>query len=138
MLSGVNINMKVICPYCNKKAAFVTGEVVYPHRNDLHEKWFYLCRVCDAYVGCHVGSGIPLGRLANSELRKAKQAAHEAFDILWKETPIMSRKAAYVWLSAELSLSLDKTHIGMFDVNQCNKVVELSNAKYDEWLFDRV
>lgn len=42
------------CPYCGNPAQFVTGEVIYPHRKDLHDKKFYACPPCDAYVGCHI------------------------------------------------------------------------------------
>lgn len=120
--------MKVICPYCDKPAQLVTGDKIYPHRHDLFAKLFYQCAPCDAYVGCHpkadahghggIGDGaVPMGRLANAELRRAKQAAHAAFDPLWKSRS-MSRKEAYAWLSKELGVSKSNTHIGMFDVDQ--------------------
>lgn len=68
---------KVECPYCLKLADLVTGERIYPHRADLHSLQFYLCSDCNAYVGCHKRSnGAPLGRLANAELRAAKNKAH--------------------------------------------------------------
>lgn len=118
--------MKPVCPYCNKDAELTTGDYIYPHRKDLAEKSFYVCWPCDAYVGTHKDTAPPkpLGRLANAELRKAKQAAHAAFDPLWKHGA-MKRGSAYGWLSKSLGIPKHQAHIGMFDVDQCRRVVEL-------------
>lgn len=119
--------MKVVCPYCDRPAKLVTGTVIYPHRPDLFEKWFWLCRADNAWVGCHPANRgndgtKPLGRLANAELRKAKQAAHAAFDPLWR-SGAMKRRSAYAWLADALGISKENCHIGMFDVEGCKAVV---------------
>ena len=116
--------MKVICPYCNKEAELVTGDIIYPHRQDLYEKSFYLCEPCNAYVGCHNGTDEPLGRLANAELRQAKMWAHKFFDAIWKSGK-MKRKQAYEWLADKLEIEIEDCHIGMFDIDMCKKVVEI-------------
>lgn len=114
---------ELLCPYCGKPAQLVGGNIIYPHREDLYEKKFWNCAPCQAYVGCHPGTETPLGRLANAELRRAKMAAHAAFDPLWKEGG-MSRKEAYAWLSQALNIPPDDCHMGMFDVNTCQRVIE--------------
>ena len=43
----------VTCPYCSRRAMLVTGQVIYPHRPDLHDLNFWLCDHCKAYVGTH-------------------------------------------------------------------------------------
>lgn len=111
------------CPYCFGKVHRVDGTVIYPHRSDLADKSFWLCRKCWAYVGCHPGTVRPLGRLANTELRKWKQAAHAAFDPLWRDGKL-TRKDAYRRLSELLGIPEDDTHIGMFDVHDCKRVIE--------------
>ena len=121
--------VKVTCPYCGDTATLSGGDVIYPHRPDLHHKKFYRCELCDAYVGCHPGTITPLGRLANAELRKAKTQAHAAFDPLWK-TGYMSRSAAYAWLAKCLKLPPEQCHIGMFDVATCEIVVGLSRKRF--------
>ncbi|MDE2467961.1 MAG: hypothetical protein KGL35_04280 [Bradyrhizobium sp.] len=117
--------MNVNCDYCHKPATLVTGDVIYPHRPDLGNKRFWHCRPCKAWVGCHANSPAhaPLGRLANAELRVAKQAAHAAFDPLWKSGR-MTRLEAYRKLAECLGLDTKQTHIGRFDVELCQRVIK--------------
>lgn len=120
--------MKILCPYCGSIAEKVNGMVIYPHRPDLYSKLFYQCAPCSAYVGCHPDTDKPLGRLANAELRRAKSAAHAAFDPLWKQGP-WSRKRAYSWMAEQLGIATEECHIGYFDIEQCRRVVDVCNAK---------
>lgn len=91
----------------------------------------YLCKKCVAWVGVHKGTDVALGRLANAELRILKKEAHFYFDTLWRRkmekgfTKKEARSKAYVWLSNEMNILPEFTHIGMFDVPQCKKVIEL-------------
>lgn len=110
------------CNYCHHEAVLVTGKVIYPHRPDLMTKQFWNCAPCKAYVGCHPGTKNPLGRLANAELRRAKQRAHAAFDPLWK-SGAMKRKQAYKLLADRMRIAWQNCHIGMMDVEQCLAVV---------------
>lgn len=120
--------MRIVnCDYCGNPARLVNGSVIYPHRPDLKNLSFWLCEPCSAYVGCHKNSkskAAPLGRLANAELRKAKNRAHAAFDPLWKDGN-MSRRRAYSWLAKQLGIKEKDCHIGMFDVDMCARVVEV-------------
>ncbi|HHK5672978.1 TPA: zinc-finger-containing protein, partial [Serratia marcescens] len=110
------------CDYCGKPAALVRGFVIYPHRKDLANGYYWSCDPCGAYVGCHRDSNaMPLGRLANAQLRAAKRLAHAAFDPLWKEFG-MKRADAYQWLAEQLGIPGAECHIGMFDVDMCRRV----------------
>lgn len=121
------VNGKMTCPYCFGFAPLVGGLKVYPNRADLASKQFYRCAACDAHVGCHQGTTQPLGRLANAQLRRAKQSAHAAFDPLWKEGG-MTRIQAYQWLASGLRITEDHCHIGMFTVAKCDLVVRLCES----------
>ena len=112
------------CDYCGGEAKLVTGRAIYPHRPDLFAKHFYQCDPCGAYVGCHPGTTNALGRLANADLRAAKSSAHAAFDPLWREGS-MTRKQAYAWLADQLGTQRTECHIGMFDLQTCQRVVEI-------------
>lgn len=125
------------CDYCGQPASLVSGDVIYPHRRDLAHKQFWHCADCRAWVGCHQGTTNSLGRLANAELRKAKGEAHSFFDPLWrqkiKRQGVKKREArskAYAWLSEQMGIPPEQTHIGMFDVEQCRRVVELCKPYY--------
>lgn len=123
---------KVICPYCGERAEFVDSKIVY---GKSYGK-IYLCRKCLAYVGVHKGTDKPLGRLANAELRYWKKAAHAAFDPIWKYGRFRGyRNAAYGWLAGRMGLPVEETHIGMFDVAQCKKAIQICrkerSSKYD-------
>ena len=117
---------KVHCDYCGGRAEFVDSSIIYGESYGM----IYLCRKCNAYVGVHKGTDRPLGRLANAELRYWKKAAHNAFDPLWRYGKFRGRRtAAYCWLSERLSLPIEKTHIGRFDVDLCKKVVQICLAE---------
>lgn len=118
--------MQVTCQYCGLPANLVGGSAIYPHRPDLRYLKFYLCRPCGAYVGCHEGTDRPKGSLADAPTREARKRAHAAFDPLWikaKSHRSKTRRHAYKWLSSALGIPAEQTHIGMFDVAMCEKVV---------------
>lgn len=134
--------MTPVCPYCENPAILVTGAKVYPKRVYLHGLRFWLCGPCDAYVGCHkegayiwvdgvkvVSDGtLPLGRLADAELRRWKANAHTVFDPMWKGAG-MTRVDAYKWLAKQLKLNASQCHIGMFDIAQCKAVIAAVKAR---------
>lgn len=124
------------CPYCNNEPELVGGDVIYPHRPDLAFLKFFLCRPCDARVGCHRGTTRPLGRLANAELRQAKMAAHNAFDPLWKFNAFygqqLKRTQAYEWLAGKLGIEVDRCHIGYMDIETCERVVAICEEVQDK------
>ena len=115
--------MKVICPYCGKPAKYVDSKTIYHGRS---YGMIYLCKECDAYVGVHDGSDAPLGSLANAELRYWRRLAHAAFDPLWQSGRFYRhRNTAYIWLSEKMGLPKEETHIGMFDVEACKKLINI-------------
>lgn len=119
----------VFCPYCGRRAELVDSKSIYGRScGKVH-----LCRDCMAYVGTHKGSNRPLGRLANAELREWKIAAHKAFDPLWMYGRFKgNRNGAYRWLSEQVGLPVNKTHIGMFDVPECRQAIGIINKRKGE------
>jgi hypothetical protein len=70
--------------------------------------------------------------LADAELRGWKKKAHSVFDPLWRKkieregcSKSFARKAGYRWLSEQLDIPFEKCHIGEFDVDMCQRVVEV-------------
>lgn len=115
------------CPYCG--ADLELKDASYIYHSSKSKQWgkVWVCKnypKCDAYVGCHEGTTLPLGRPANARLRTLKAEAHKQFDPIWK-SGLMNRREAYKWLSSMLDIPLDECHIGMFDVKMCQKVIQL-------------
>jgi hypothetical protein len=119
------------CPHCARPAELVAGADVYPHRLDLAEKKVWRCLPCDARVGCHDGTDIPLGTLAGPALRSARWRAHAAFDRLWKREHggTMRRAEAYAWLAGQLGVEVEACHIGQFDEAWCERVVAACSSR---------
>lgn len=110
-----------VCIECGETATLVTGERIYPHRPDLYRKRFWLCS-CGAYCGCHGVTTRALGNPCGAETRRARMAAHEVFDPLWRSRQ-MDRTAAYAWLAARMGLTREHCHIGMMTAAQAWEVV---------------
>lgn len=89
----------------------VTGLEIYPHRSDLAELPFWLCRACGAYAGCHAGTTVAKGRVANAHTRELRLAAHAAVDPIWKEG-YLKRGEVYTWIQQQLGLTKREAHIG--------------------------
>lgn len=111
------------CPYCGAPTKLIDDSQIYGRS---YGAKCYICKRCDAWVGCHKGTNKALGRVANKNLRRLKHQAHEAFDPIWKEG-YLPRTAAYEVLSIAFKLPMKQTHIGMFDEELCRKTIRLSN-----------
>lgn len=122
--------VEVTCAECGERAKLVNGGVMYPHRPDLGDLLFYLCR-CGASVGTHKGTREPLGTPANARTKSARSAAHAAFDPLWKASDAKrngegnARKRGYRWLAGELQIPFEECHIGMMSAAVANRVREI-------------
>lgn len=119
----------VYCPYCDQPAVLMDSA---PFYRGVSYGLVYACMPCDAWVGVHKGTEIPLGRLANAELRREKIRAHNAFDILWRTkmereqcSKKQARGAGYKWLARQLGIEPRHMHIGMLSVEQCRQVVAI-------------
>ena len=69
------------CPYCGAKATLHPASYVYGDATKT-ENMLYVCDrypTCDSYVGAHKKSKLPMGTLANGDLRNKRIQAHKAF-----------------------------------------------------------
>jgi len=117
-----------ICRYCGSPVVYTSNAEIYGR--EYGNGKCYLCRNCRAFVGTHPGTDIPLGTLADSELREYRKEAHYWFDQIWKgPTRQMTRYKAYGWLAHKIGLSREETHMAMFEKEQCQKTIEFSKQK---------
>lgn len=117
---------KMRCPYCGAPVVLRSADGIY--KNNERGMQLYVCTnypKCDAYVRVHAGTKIPVGTLANPELRTLRRTAHSYFDRLYK-SGIMSKQDAYLWLSDLLQAPLSEAHIGYLGEYYCKQVIEES------------
>lgn len=121
------------CHYCNVKTKLVNSRVIYGKDYG----YAYLCKQCGAYVGCHWGTKISKGIVANEDLRKLKRDAHRFFDVLWKRKSVKAgvsenkaRRMAYKWLSNQTGITEEFCHIGMMNESECKMVIDLCSPFY--------
>lgn len=106
------------CPYCQKKAPWVENKEIYG-KNYGKSYMCYYCKDCDAYVGCHQNSKVPLGTMANKSLRRWRKMTHRVLDPLWKSGQ-MKRKDVYRKLKEHFGFDV---HVGQSDEEMCRKII---------------
>lgn len=120
------------CPHCGGLGIFrKSSNFIYASR-DYGPVW--ICSNyphCNSYVKCHPGTQQSLGRLSNDIERTLKIQAHYYLDALWKRKIAQgvyknqARGLAYDWLSQNLGLSRQNTHLGYFDRDFLNDTIDL-------------
>lgn len=106
------------CRYCGDHVYLVSNAEIYRGREFGEWPYVYWCEVCDAYVGLHPNTDLPLGTLANKELREARKSGKSAFIRLQKNNG-WSRDLAYSWLSERMGMPKNECHWGWFEIEQC-------------------
>lgn len=106
------------CPYCNSEVKLMPNSVIYSGTSYGDWPYAYLCRSCKAYVGVHPYTDIPLGTLADRDLREARKNSKAYFMELSRRRAI-SRTKMYAWLAEEMDLDADECHFGWFNTAQC-------------------
>jgi len=127
----------MICPYCNREAEWVENKEIYG-KNYGKSIMMWLCRSCDAHVGCHNNTKRPLGTMADYITRHWRKRAHENFDPLWKgvwvrnSTAKLNRERVYNSISNQFGF---RVHIGEADEEMCKKIIswcQIKNEKHQE------
>lgn len=126
------MNKPIICRYCGSPVVYTSNAEIYGR--EYGNGKCYLCRNCRAFVGVHTGTDTPLGTLANDELRQYRKTAHYWFDQIWrKPLRITTRYKAYGWLAEQLGISREYTHIGMFEKEECEETIRLSQERIEKY-----
>jgi len=107
----------VICAECGSKMVL---------RDSKYGK-FYGCGNyprCQATHCAHQKTGEPMGVPTTKEGKKWRIDAHNAFDTLWKSGK-MKRNDAYKWLADAMGITRKECHIGLFDIEQCKRCIDV-------------
>lgn len=95
----------------------------------VHQGWGLTWRcsepACGAMVGCHKGTDVPLGLMADRDTREARFHAHRALDPLWRgRRAIATRAEVYAWMATFLAITPEQAHISMLNAVQCARLIE--------------
>lgn len=108
------------CRYC-------AGEVKVAHHDEVYGRaygswpWLYRCSDCDARVGMHPFTDIPLGTLADAALRARRTEVKRLFQATCEEWR-WDRSTGYAYLALALHTAPKDTHFGLFEDEQLDKV----------------
>ena len=114
------MNPTLTCPFCGKEAPWVENKEIYG-KNLGKSFMCYYCKDCDASVGCHENTTVPLGIMANRETKHMRIKAHRHIDPYWKSGKI-GRQSLYTRISIELGKPM---HIGEADIATCQAILDL-------------
>lgn len=81
----------------------------------------YLCRGCGAYVGLHADTDLPLGTLADRDMREARKHAKNLFMSITKKKFKRNRDTAYEWLAGEIGIAKSHCHFALFTTEQAHE-----------------
>jgi len=111
------------CPYCGSAVHLRSADGIY--KENSRGVMLYVCAkypACNVYVRVHEGTTIPVGTLANGELRALRNEAHRQFNRLYTDGH-MTKQSAYDWLASVLSVPGSQAHIGYLGEYYCNLVI---------------
>ena len=122
-VKGVYLEPPTECRFCKGAVKLINNVEIYGREYG----WplAYRCDCCNARVGTHPGTDIPLGTLADDATQKARSAAHAAFDRLWRGKTPWHRSQAYRALAR--AMGVRTAHISWFDAADCQRIVRMCN-----------
>jgi hypothetical protein len=128
-----SLDHQVIILNSKKKKNYKFSEIIL---NTTYQKYQddvpYLVKVCHSIDGEIFKDGALLAVLQNIEdTSDAKNAAHTAFDPIWKNGH-MTRSEAYRWLSWKMRTEKLFCHISMFDQQQCQEAIAHCKRYFQE------
>lgn len=113
------------CQHCGDEVKLVNHAEIYGRE---YGDWpyAYRCTGCGAYIGVHPNTDIPLGTLANYEMREARKRGKKVFMAL-RGRFNNNRGAMYQWLAREMGIPESECHWGMFSVERCRQAQRICN-----------
>ena len=111
------------CSFCESPVIYTSNSTIYGR--EYGNGRVYKCTKCDAYVGVHNRTNIPLGRLSNREMRELKKECHALFDPVWKTNKNIKREHAYGRLANVLGIPKNECHFGWFDTDMLVRSLEI-------------
>lgn len=118
------------CPYCGGSVRLVNNSEIYRGKSYGEWPYAYHCKPCDAMVGLHPFTDLPLGTMADKELREARKEAKSLWQSIQRENS-WSRNQAYDWLAKQMKIPKQECHFGHFDLDRANEAFAIC----DKYIF---
>lgn len=115
------------CPYCGGPVRLVENSEIYRGRSYGDWPYAYRCGPCDARVGLHPGTDLPLGTLANAELRSLRVEAKAQWQRVVQGRG-WGRSQGYKWLAEEMGIPAAECHFGHFDEGRAGAALAIAQA----------
>ncbi|WP_338881521.1 zinc-finger-containing protein [Achromobacter veterisilvae] len=117
------------CHCCRGPVKLTNNRDIYAGQSFGEWPYVYRCTQCQAYVGLHPDTDLPLGIMASKETIKARKDAKFLFQRLTKERFANNRTAAYAWLAKALGIAPSICHFGMFGHDQADRAADVCRAQ---------
>lgn len=131
-LTNTKMKLKSVerCPYCKGIVVLVDDKEVFPNSTKCENRKYYKCSNpnCDAYCKTVYEDGeyIPIGNLADSNLRALRIETHKIMDQLLTLNVYKGRREMYAYFCDYFGIRMEEMHIAMFDTYKCQKIIELT------------
>lgn len=116
----------VTCPFCGGPVCLDSNDAIYRGKRYGEWPYVYMCEgSCDAYVGLHPHTDIPLGTLADRQTRSSRKDAKELF-FAWLDAMQWGKKdrnIAYAKLAEVMQIPIKECHFAMFDQKRCDLAI---------------
>ncbi|MGB3432418.1 zinc-finger-containing protein [Achromobacter sp.] len=109
------------CHCCNGPVKLTNNREIYNGHSFGDWPYVYRCTQCQAYVGLHPDTDLPLGLMAGRATVSARKEAKGVFQRLTRERFGNDRNAAYAWLAKTLGIAPSICHFGMFGQEQAER-----------------
>lgn len=118
------------CLHCRMASALTNGREMYPGIQKEHDRAYWICRACQAWVACHEGTIRPMGYPADRPTRMARSLLHtQRLDPLWRDHGY-SRNEIYFRLQQGMRLTPRQAHVGKFTLDQCHQAWAILEPLY--------
>lgn len=109
------IEQPTSCHCCGGPVKLTNNRDIYGGQSFGAWPYVYRCAQCQAYVGLHPDTDLPLGIMADRQTIQARKEAKTVFQRLVLVKHNRDRNAGYAWLAGELDIPASICHFGMFD-----------------------
>lgn len=103
------------CHCCGGPVKLTNNRDIYNGQSFGDWPYVYRCAQCQAYVGLHPDTDLPLGIMADRQTIQARKEAKTVFQRVVLVRHSRDRNAGYAWLARALEIPTSVCHFGMFD-----------------------